>query len=769
MLVRKGLWLITPEIEDMGSLASRWVRIGVGCCLAMVTMVLCYLGPNSAEAAGPPIVESSWVTDVTATSANLRARINPNGLSATYRFEYVTQAAWEVNGFAGAAIAPPSGAGPLGAANEFISVVQHISSLAPITSYRYRVRANNGTVVFGSERVLATEVASNVFTFPDQRSWELVSPIDKGGGAIAAPETLFGGGVFQAAADGSSITYSSPFSFAGGGGAMGVSQYLSARGAGGWSTQNITTPMVSGSYGDQPDGAPYRLFSQDLGRALLSNGVRCRSVGTLCPVANQPLPGSGAPAGYRNYYVRGGGGSFGALLTGGDLSGLLALGPDEFEVSLASATPGLDQVVLSSCAKLTANATEVAAPGGCDEAQQNLYRWSGGGLTLLNLLPAQSVGTPGAALAAQSGAISSDGFRIYWTQGGDLYLREGGVTKQVDDDQGGGGDFQAAGVDGSVAFFTVEASPGDAHLYRYLAATDTATDLTPAGGVKGVLGASADGSYVYYQDASRLQQWHNGTTTQVAGGADATLPSDHPPATGTARVSADGHSLAFLSDAEPTGYENTDTNTGLPDTELYLYREGTGLLCVSCNPTGERPEGPASIPGAVANGSLRAYKPRVLSASGTRLFFDSADTLAVTDTDSQPDVYQWEAAGTGDCARAPGCLSLLSEAHEGGASFLDASASGDDVFFLTGESSVGADPGSIDLYDARVGGGLPEPPKPFACTGDACQALPSPPDDRTPGTQVPNGGNPPLRIVKHQHKRKHHRKVLKRGHRKAGR
>jgi hypothetical protein len=186
------------------------------------------------------------------------------------------------------------------------------------------------------------------------------------------------------------------------------------------------------------------------------------------------------------------------------------------------------------------------------------------------------------------------------------------------------------------------------------------------------------------------------------------------------------------------------------------------LLCVSCNPTGERPEGSASIPGAAANGSLRTYKPRVLSASGRRIFFDSADRLAVTDADSVSDVYEWEAAGSGDCTRAPGCVGLLSEAREGGASFLDASSSGDDVFFLTGESSVGADPGSIDIYDARVGGGLPEPEKPFACFGDACQALPSPPDDPTPGTQVPNSGNPPLLVVNHKHKHKRkHRKALR--------
>jgi hypothetical protein len=726
---------------------------------------------DQAQAAGPPIVEASWVTDVTATSANLRARVNPNGLAATYRFEYTTQSAWEANGFAGASVVPPSGAGALGSGNEPIPIVRQITPLTPTTTYRYRLRVTNGTVVFGPERTLTTEVPSNVFKLPDGRAWELVSPVDKDGGAIAAPESLFGGGVFQAAGDGHALTYSSASSFADGAGAPGANQYLSIRSAGGWSTQNVTPPSISGSYGDDPDGVPYRLFSADLSLGLLSNGVRCRSVGTRCPVANPPLSGSGAPAGYRNYYLRAAAGDFAALLDSTDL-GELALGSDEFELAFLAATPDLAHLVLSSCAKLTANATELAAPGGCSEGEQNLYAWTGGGLSLVNLLPGDSTGAPGAVLAVPAGAISNDGGRIYFQtpEDGLLYLREvGGPTRLVPETEGGGVSFQAASADGSVAFFVKGGS-----LYRYDA--DAEISAAIAAGVKGVLAVSSDGAYVYYQDAAGLQQWHNATTTQIVAGANATLSSDYPPATGTSRLAADGVHLAFLSDAELTGYDNTDANTGTPDTELYLYREPSGggaatLLCASCNPTGERPEGSASIPGTLANGSIQAYRPRALAASGDRLFFDSADRLAATDTDSAPDVYQWEAAGTGDCARAPGCVSLISEGREGGASFIDASTSGDDVFFLTAESSVGADPGSIDLYDARVGGGLPEAAEPFVCLGDACQALPSPPDDPTPGTLVPNAGNPPphLKKPKHHKKRRHHHHKSKRHARGGGR
>src|SRR5207344_1893060 len=116
-------------------------------------------------------------------------------------------------------------------------------------------------------------------------------------------------------------------------------------------------------------------------------------------------------------------------------------------------------------------------------------------------------GTPGAALAAEAGAISSDGSRVYWTAAGNLYLREGGQTVQVDEAQGGGGTFETASADGSVAFF----SKGG-HLYRYLAAAKTSTDLTPGGGVTGVLGASSNGSHVYYLAGTGVALWHDGIT-----------------------------------------------------------------------------------------------------------------------------------------------------------------------------------------------------------------------------------------------------------------
>lgn len=724
-------------------------RLGGGAVLIALLLAAGPVSGENARAAGPPLIGEAWALSVFSSSARLSAEINPNGFSTTYHVDYISLAAYEANvaaskdPFAGASRVPTVSDASIGSGGSAVTVQQASFGLSSDTAYRYRFVAKNGSgTTTGPALTFATQSTGGT-ALPDSRGWEMVSPVDKNGGEVEPPGALAGGGVLQAAAAGGAVTYGSSASFGSEAqGAATSSQYLAARTAAGWATQNITTPLYSATYNTQTEGVPYQLFSGDLARALLLNGRHCRGEGTDCAVPNPPLAGTDAPPGYQNYYLREGG-DFRALL-GAANAGALALEPRDFELRLAGASPDLRHPVLTTCAALTANATEVPLGDGCDPAQPNLYVYSAGaGLSLVNLLPAQGTGAPGATLAGQSGAVSADGSRVYFTQGGNLYLREGAQTKQVDTAALGGGVFQTASSDGSAAYFTKAE-----HLWRYLAATGTATDLTPSGGAQGVLGASESGNHVYYLTAAGLFLWHSGTTTKVAEGADA---SSYPPATGTARVSTDGTRLLFVSTAPLTGYDNEDLNTGLLDSQVYLY-DGTSqtLICVSCNPTFARPIGASTIPGATANGtapgSTQAYKPRVLSADGRRAFFESADAIGLADTNGEPDVYQWEAQGAGSCARAGGCVSLLSGGKaSGGASFVDASADGADAFFLTDGSLVAGDSGSVDLYDARIGGGFPSPQIPISCFGDACQPLPSTPTDPTLTTLLTGPGNPSVR------------------------
>ena len=281
----------------------------------------------------------------------------------------------------------------------------------------------------------------------------------------------------------------------------------------------------------------------------------------------------------------------------------------------------------------------------------------------------------------------------------------------------------------------------------------------------------------------------------------------------TARVSPDGRYLAFMSQRSLTGYDNHDARTGEPDEEVFLYDSqapaGTQpLVCASCNPTGARPHGildpnvfpgllvdrPAAKGGGWAGQTLAAnvpgwtrveltralYQSRYLSDSG-RLFFNAADALVPQDSNGVMDVYEYEPPGVGSCTtslstyspKSGGCVGLITSGTSPEESaFLDASESGNDVFFLTGSRlDPGTDvDGALDVYDAAVGGSTHETAKPVECSGDACQQPAVPPNDPTPGSLTFNGAGNVLEcpkgkvkksgkcVAKKHKKSKHHNK-----------
>jgi DNA-binding beta-propeller fold protein YncE len=262
----------------------------------------------------------------------------------------------------------------------------------------------------------------------------------------------------------------------------------------------------------------------------------------------------------------------------------------------------------------------------------------------------------------------------------------------------------------------------------------------------------------------------------------------------SARISPDGRWFTFMSLRPLTGYDNRDALTGERDEEVYLYDAESGSLrCVSCDPTGARPHGVLATPspgllvdhplswlgrrlaGMVPGWTLRSlnvatYQSRYLGESG-RLFFDSPDALAPEDNNGLMDVYEYEPPGVGDCAAASpryaseagGCIALISSGTSSEESaFLDASESGDDVFFLTASGLSARDfDGAFDVYDARVGGGEAPAPEAVVCSGDACQSPPPPPAFTTPralGFQGAGNLRPTTPRKKHKRHRRHHKK-----------
>lgn len=436
--------------------------------------------------------------------------------------------------------------------------------------------------------------------------------------------------------------------------------------------------------------------------------------------------------------------------------------------------------------------------------------------------------------------ISANGERIFWTSltTGDLYVRENDTqlqspigpngectvdadacTTQIDAGEaqcvaedkckGGGGVFWAASSDGSKVFFTdcnrltvsstavaeencerevsEEMVPTGQDLYEYDVASGRLTDLTVDGNatdtlgadVLGVIGASEDGSYVYFvadgvlagENAEggkpiaglpNLYVSRKGRTTYITtlevndnkfsgtsylgtGGREfadeaGKLGGDWraKPGLRTAQVSVNGGVVAFMSRRPVTGYDNyglvsvnekKELSYGAQP-EIYIYTIAGGrVACVSCRPTGSPPSPTAEgweneVGGHVGLSGNDTFRSRWMNVAGTQIFFDSAQPLVSRDTNHRQDVYEWESEGSDGCTRSVGCVNLISGgdvAHD--AYFLDASETGGNVFFTTREQLLqGAVGESVKLYDARVDGGVPE--YPLACTGTGCQGVP---------------------------------------------
>jgi DNA-binding beta-propeller fold protein YncE len=337
---------------------------------------------------------------------------------------------------------------------------------------------------------------------------------------------------------------------------------------------------------------------------------------------------------------------------------------------------------------------------------------------------------------------------------------------------------EAAGVLGNV----VGSSEEDGG-YVYFAANGVQAEGATPGDCKEEISLSAGKHCSLYVR-------HDGVTSFIA-----MLSSDDSPDWGlaamptslgelTARVSPDGVWLAFMSDRPLIGYDNRDARSGMPDEEVYLYNAQTGkLVCASCNPTGSRPAGmqyvrletseaglvggdrvwsekqwlAANVPGWTPYRlSESLHQSRYLSDSG-RLFFNSSDALVSQDINGNEDVYEYEpeGAGSGSARCGPmasgvykpsrtvevegrevqegtGCVGLISSGLAFGQSaFLDASANGSDVFFLTAEKLVPQDVGTgVSVYDAHECTSsspcAPTPPVvPAECTSAAaCRAAP---------------------------------------------
>jgi hypothetical protein len=282
------------------------------------------------------------------------------------------------------------------------------------------------------------------------------------------------------------------------------------------------------------------------------------------------------------------------------------------------------------------------------------------------------------------------------------------------------------------------------------------TGVAPGGAIALVLGASRDGRRVYFaapgqlvpggppvaEEAVYLWQEHpgGGGTTSFVGAISFVdvIPNSNIRALNlqphNSRVTPDGGTLLFeLSDegvGVGAGYDHGECadNPNLTSNgrcaELYVYRADVStplapaIACASCRPPGTATGANALLSVDVGSGASQSttHLSHALSDDGRRVFFSSAAPLVPADANGKADAYEYDVPS--------GTVRLLSSGRDPADSwFLDASVNGDDAYFVTREQLAGWDVDrAYDLYDARVGGGFPDPPAPPpACSGDACR------------------------------------------------
>jgi hypothetical protein len=351
-------------------------------------------------------------------------------------------------------------------------------------------------------------------------------------------------------------------------------------------------------------------------------------------------------------------------------------------------------------------------------------------------------------------AATPSGSFVFYTEGEDFY------RYNVDDGRREALTSGAAGVQGTLGI----SNDGS---YVYFVATGKLASNRNGNGE--AVEAGTDNLYEWHEEVAT----HTAATNFIARllGPNPELPQDEPdwrdsdegPSEGggpsggekSSRVAPDGKAVLFSSVAQLTSYDNEEK------TEFYLYNaedppSSGNPVCISCNPSGSPASSGAYL--THASGDLTASPDarnasltRNLTEDGNRVFFQTEEALVPEDTNNQLDVYEWERAreetdpqeteATDSCERTSpsfsqqddGCLYLISTGQSAQPSYFgDASESGDNVFFFTRQSLVSQDQDlNVDVYDARVGGGIAAqnpPPPPAPCTGEtSCRTSSDPP------------------------------------------
>jgi len=618
------------------------------------------------------------------TSARLNARVNPNGETLVYRFEYSADggATWTV-------LADEEDTSEV---REQTVVGEEVGGLSPDTTYVYRFSGENpaGEVQGGEMRFATRQAGEEELVAP--RGLELVNNPDKGN-QDAKPVSSLG-----VSADGSTVGWQVSAG-APGGNSGAFSAFLATRTSSGWRSEGLAPPAED-QYGS--GSIPYFLMFASPDRSHFLFGI------------------------------------YQGILAGGEIA-VARVDREHRQELLEDFPDGTNQEVVTRSWDFTDDLSQAftgAYPFG------RLYAYTGPGereeVGLMNDGEPPACGIPPDGFRrngayAPHWVATTDGSRVFFRSQGDncsgpygLYVRnrETATTTQIAAEA----EFIQATPDGRSALFdtreqlTAEDVNSEDDLYRWKEGEGAECLTCTVGGARYYDGlTSEDLSFTYFRSFRQLAPGssaghpnlyvlHDGTIRLVSPVADIEMTPTW------SRLSANGHVLVFASGGSPTADRVANECAlsaggigGIECHEYYRYDYSNGSLeCLSC----------------VRGGVTRFSAPPnslALSADGSTAAFTTEAALDPMDVNRELDVYEWH----------NGARRLVTDGvHEWGNSFASkptvdsASADGSDIVFtvasqkpLTGFEQDGL----ANMYDARVGGGFTPPNPPAHCVEESCQ------------------------------------------------
>lgn len=759
-----------------------------------------YGGDETFETPQAPSIVSFSSRNVTATTAELVGRVNPNGFETTTWFEYGTTVNYGQK--------VPVGGETFEGTKSVEDIVEEISGLQA-TTYHFRLVAENkwGKTVTEDQSFNFSPPQSCPNTtvrqetgaayLPDCRAYELVSAGRAGGAALypygpIAPYAsspgrfAYVGGINSIPGSGEPLN--------GGFGDL----YVATRTNTGWTTKYVGLPgWHSIAMGpprwrtktfSEASGLTALPFDRSLGRILVYD------YGNMGFTTGGHLGGSYAPFMYDNE-----GHELGRLPTNaGEIPGAFTdIEEGGFEGDAGLSGNGVHYVFSSR--------NLAFAPGGLEEAPGSAYDndIDTGAVTIISKtesgqdIPLDPLGGGGKEFI-KFPAVSTDGSHVLMSTSGQgerthLYMSiddtEHFEVSRGKDGKNHAVKFVGMTEDGETVYFssseqlTDEDTDTSNDIYKWSAATNTVT-LVSKGSENTGNGTSCSASWIGGCSAEVVS-----TPVRRTGIGTAEVPDDTVMASEAGDLyfyspeQLDGsrgvfggrnlyvyrgggvHFVALLGAGTPSERMNVAPNGGHMAlitksqltsynsngrSEMYLYDAAARTLkCVSCLPSGEPP-----------SYNVEGSQNGLFMTGDGRTFFSTKDSLVIQDANGIEDVYEFSEG-------RPQLISTGTGDNEGTeyqpAGLVGVSEDGTDAVFGTYSTLVPEDEngGFLKFYDARVNGGFPynKPPAPCAAADECHGPSTSQPASPIIGTGAHLDGRGNLhfhRAKKHKKRHRHH-------------